>query len=61
MPYIQVTLAEGRTDEQKRALMAALTQAACDSIGAPLSSVRVWIHEVKRTELMAEGQLLSER
>lgn len=61
MPLINVHLAAGRTDEQKKALMAALTQAAQDSIGAPLQSIRVWITEMQPTEFMAGGELMADR
>jgi 4-oxalocrotonate tautomerase len=46
MPFIQVHMLEGRTDEQKEALIAALTEAALTSIGAPVETVRVLITEV---------------
>jgi 4-oxalocrotonate tautomerase len=58
---INVHMAAGRTDEQKKALMAALTQAAQDSIGAPLASIRVWITEMQPTEFMAGGELMADR
>jgi 4-oxalocrotonate tautomerase len=61
MPLIHVTMTEGRTKEQKRALLAAITDAAVESIGAPRPSVRVWITEVPPDEFMAAGELLSER
>ena len=61
MPLINVHLAAGRTDEQKRALMAALTKAAEESIGAPLASIRVWITEMQPTEFMAGGETMAER
>lgn len=61
MPMINVHMAAGRTDEQKKALMAALTQAAQDSIGAPLASIRVWITEMQPTEFMAGGELMADR
>ena len=61
MPLIQVHMAVGRTAEQKRELLAAITDAVESSIGAPLQSIRVWIHEFPPTEYMAGGKLLSER
>lgn len=61
MPLIQVHMAEGRSDDQKRALLAAITDAVERSIGAPLQSIRVWIHEFPPTEYMAGGKLLAER
>jgi 4-oxalocrotonate tautomerase family enzyme len=62
MPLISVTLAEGlRTPEQKHALLTAITGAVESSIEVPRSTIRVWINEVKPSEFMAGGELLSER
>lgn len=49
MPIIQVNLMEGRSDEQKEALIAALTEATVQSIGAPRESVRVLLTEMPKT------------
>lgn len=46
MPFVEVTLIEGRTKEQKAALMKALTDAVETSVGAPRESIRVVIREV---------------
>lgn len=61
VPLVEIHMAEGRTDEQKRALLAAVTEAIQASIGAPLESIRVWIHEFAPSEYMAAGTLLSDR
>ena len=61
MPLINVNMAKGRTDDQKRALMAAITQAAQDTLGAPLASIRVWITEFETTEFMAAGETMADR
>ncbi len=61
MPLIEVHMLEGRTDEQKRALLAAITLAVQDAIGAPLPTIRVWIQEMSPREYMAGGELASER
>jgi 4-oxalocrotonate tautomerase len=61
MPLIQVHLAAGRTDEQKRALLTAITEAVHNSIGAPIPSIRVWISEMQPTEFMAGGVLMADR
>jgi 4-oxalocrotonate tautomerase len=61
MPLIQVNMAKGRTDEQKRALLAAITEAVHTSIDAPVASIRVWIAEFEPTEFMAAGELLADR
>ncbi|MGB0659109.1 MAG: 2-hydroxymuconate tautomerase [Mangrovicoccus sp.] len=46
MPFIEVTLIEGRTPSQKADLIAKLTDAAVDATGAPIETVRVCIREV---------------
>ena len=61
MPLIEVHLLEGRTDEQKEKLLAAITRAVQESIGAPLPSIRVWIQEMPLTEFMSCGVLASEK
>ena len=61
MPLINVHLATGRTPEQKRAFMHALTEAAVAELGASRESVRVWLSEFEPDEFMAAGELLSER
>jgi len=61
MPLIEIHLLEGRTDEQKKALLTAVTKAVQESIGAPLSSIRVWVQEMSPKAYMAAGELYSER
>lgn len=61
MPLIQVSMIEGRTPEQKRNLLAAITRAVEETTGASLDSIRVWIVEVPSEEFMSAGVLASER
>lgn len=46
MPFIEVTLIEGRTAEQKADLIGKLTDAAVAATGAPIETVRVCIREI---------------
>jgi 4-oxalocrotonate tautomerase len=55
MPLVEIHLLEGRTDEQKKALLTAVTQAVHTSIGVPLESIRVWIQEFSPKEYMSAG------
>lgn len=48
MPIVQIHLLEGRTVEQKRKLIAAITDAIVESIDAPRASVRVLIDEMPK-------------
>jgi 4-oxalocrotonate tautomerase len=61
MPLVEIHLLEGRTDEQKKALLAAVTEAVHGSIGAPLETIRVWVQEFSTKEYMAAGVLAADR
>ncbi len=57
MPLIEVHMLEGRSEEQKKVLLEAITRAVHESIGAPLPSIRVWIQEFSPKEFMVAGEL----
>jgi 4-oxalocrotonate tautomerase len=59
MPLVEIHLLEGRTKEQKKALLQSVTEAVHNSIGAPLSSIRVWLQEFPEDEYMVAGELFS--
>jgi len=61
MPLVNVHMAKGRSDAQKKALMAAITDAMHEHLGAPRESVRVWINEFPNTDFMAGGELLADK
>ena len=48
MPIAQSYMLEGRTEEQKRAVIEKVTQALVEAIDAPKENVRVWIHDVPK-------------
>jgi 4-oxalocrotonate tautomerase len=39
---------EGRTEEQKRAVIEKVTAALVEALDAPQQNVRVWIHDVPK-------------
>jgi 4-oxalocrotonate tautomerase len=61
MPLVEVTLAEGRSPEQIRALLHELHAAVVRAVGAPGDSVRVVIREVPATHWSAGDVTLAER
>jgi 4-oxalocrotonate tautomerase len=61
MPTIHITMFEGRTVEEKRKLVTALTDAVVTSLGAKRDSVRVYMHDIKRHDLAQGGILISDR
>lgn len=61
MPLVEIRLVRGRSSEEKKALLESVTRAIRDSIGAPLASIRVWIHELAPEEYMVAGELAADR
>ncbi|GEP39437.1 4-oxalocrotonate tautomerase [Nocardioides psychrotolerans] len=61
MPFIEVTLVEGRSPEQLRALISGLTQAASAAVDAPMGNIRVVIREVPPTHWAAGDVTIAER
>jgi len=61
MPTLRVELMEGRTPEQKKALVQALTQAVVDTLGSKPESVDIVLFDIKRHDWATGGQLWSER
>lgn len=55
MPLAQIFLVEGRTEEQKRAVIEKVTQALVDAVGAPQQAVRVWIQEMPKENFGIAG------
>lgn len=56
MPFAQVFMIEGRTEEQKRAVIEKVSAALVEATGAPQQAIRVWIQEVPKTNWGIAGQ-----
>ena len=61
MPTIRVDLFEGRTAEQKRNFVKALTQAAVETLGSKPESVDVILFDIKPSDWATGGELWSEK
>ena len=61
MPTIRVELLEGRTPEQKTALVKALIQATVESLGSKAESVDVVLFDIPRQNWATGGVQWSER
>ena len=61
MPTIRVEMFEGRTPEQKRNLVKALTQACVETLGSKAESVDVILYDVKPSEWATGGVLWSDK
>ncbi len=61
MPLVNVTMARGRSVEDKAAMLHAIADAIHTSIGAPRDSIRVWVTEVENTDFLAGTEILADK
>ncbi len=61
MPTIHVEMLAGRTQEQKKALVTALTQAVVDTLGSKPEQVAVVLNDVPRSDWAIGGVFYSEK
>ncbi|MFZ6770194.1 4-oxalocrotonate tautomerase [Undibacterium sp. Di26W] len=61
MPTINVQMFEGRTLEQKRAFVKAVTEVSCQTLGCSAEVVDIIIQEVKREDWASGGTLWSDK
>jgi 4-oxalocrotonate tautomerase len=61
MPTIRVDLFEGRTPEQKKNFVKALTQACVDALGSKPEQVDVLLFDIKPGDWATGGELWSEK
>lgn len=59
MPFVQVTMLEGRTVEQKHELMRRLTEATAEVLGGDPQRIRVALYEVDSDEWAIGGVPIS--
>ena len=56
MPYVTISATEGLSAEKKKELLERSSDAVVQSIGAPLASVRVMLHELPHGHYLNAGQ-----
>jgi 4-oxalocrotonate tautomerase len=61
MPMIHVEMFAGRTPDQKRALVKALTEAFVSTAGSTPESVQIVLREVEKADWATAGVFASER
>jgi len=57
MPYVTISASEHFSAEQKKQLLQRASDAVVESIGAPLASVRVMLHDLAKGYYLNAGQL----
>ncbi|MDB5727009.1 MAG: 4-oxalocrotonate tautomerase [Noviherbaspirillum sp.] len=60
MPIVQIQMLEGRDEEKKRQLIAAVTDAICETLSAAPESVRVVLQEVPKAHWGTGGKTMKE-
>ena len=60
MPLIIVNMFEGRTIDQRRALVDKVTQAVCESLDITPDRVQIILKDVPKTNWAKEGKLISD-
>lgn len=55
MPYVTVKMLEGRTDEQKKALVEKVTEAVSETVNAPKENITVFIEEMSKNHYGVAG------
>jgi len=58
MPTLEVFLPAGHNEARKASLLAKLTHATVESIGAPIDSVRVMLNELPQGHFAVAGQVV---
>jgi 4-oxalocrotonate tautomerase len=61
MPFVTIVLREGRTVEQKRELVKAVTDAVVRSVSAKPEAVHIVIHDEPAHNIGGGGTLLADR
>jgi 4-oxalocrotonate tautomerase len=60
MPYVTIKMLEGRTDEQKKALVEKVTEAVAETTGASKDKIVVFIEEMSKNHYAVGGKRLSD-
>ena len=61
MPFVQIFALEGRTADQKRAIVRAVTRSVCETMAVPPEDVQVVIVDTPRENWGTAGVLASDR
>jgi 4-oxalocrotonate tautomerase len=61
MPIVEITLVSGRTPEQLRDMISAVTKAVSETVTAPVAAIRVIVREVPATHFAAGDITIAER
>ncbi|ADB69505.1 tautomerase [Listeria monocytogenes] len=55
MPFVTIQFLEGRTDDQKKALVSEVTEVVSKNLKAPKENIHVILEEMKKTDYGVGG------
>lgn len=55
MPFVTIQFLEGRTDDQKKALVSEVTELVAKNLKAPKENIHVILEEMKKTDYGVGG------
>lgn len=55
MPFVTIQFLEGRTDDQKKALVSEVTEVVAKNLKAPKENIHVILEEMKKTDYGVGG------
>ena len=61
MPVVTITMAKGRTYEQKKQMAEEIAGTIARVVGVPVERVTILIHELEKENIALSGTLLSEQ
>jgi len=61
MPLVTVKMLEGRTLEQKKAMVEKVTQAICETLGATPENVMIDLQDMPKDTFARNGKLISDQ
>jgi 4-oxalocrotonate tautomerase len=61
MPVVTVTMAKGRSYDQKKRMTEEVTKALTSTLGVPQERVTILIHELEKENIALQGTLISEQ
>jgi 4-oxalocrotonate tautomerase len=60
MPVVTITMAKGRSYDQKKQLSEEIARSVTTVLGVPVERVTILIHELDKENIALSGKLLSE-
>ncbi|EUJ46492.1 2-hydroxymuconate tautomerase [Paenilisteria rocourtiae] len=55
MPFVTIKFLEGRTDDQKKAVVEEVTEVVAKNLGAPKENIHVFLEEMKKKDYGVAG------